>query len=181
MDLEPEALLPERMPFGPTEQVLAYHRLLIHVLSQADMAGFRVAAFVCCHGPSIDQAVSAAIQFNQRRYGRRMIAWAFLNGRLVEEEYEAACDHAAGWETSHMLALHPDTVNMDNLPPRGEPILAVEGKMPPQDATAEFGREIIDAAVDTAVREVGYRLDHPELYAASGHWFRQGLWRESSG
>ena len=40
--------------------------------------------------------------------------------------------------------------------------------MAPQDATAEFGREILDAAAEVAVKEVHHRLAHPDLYLAWG-------------
>ena len=37
-----------------------------------------------------------------------MLAWACVDYRLVEAQYAGAGDHAAGWETSHLLALHPE-------------------------------------------------------------------------
>ncbi len=52
----------------------------------------------------------------------------------------------AGWETSHLMALHPETVDLSLLPPKGEPLIGVGGRMAPQDATAEFGAEILQAA-----------------------------------
>ena len=90
----------------------------------------------------------------------------------------AAGDHAAGWETSHVLALHPQTVDQSLLPPKGEPLVGVGGWMPPQDATAEFGRETFAAAADIIVREVQHRLAHPQLYRGHGNSLREGLWRE---
>lgn len=57
-------------------------------------------------------------------------------------------------------------------------MLAVEGKMAPQDSTAELGKETLERSVDIAVREVRHRLEHRHLYDDTGHWFRQGWWKK---
>ncbi len=108
-----------------------------------------------------------------------MLAWAFVDYLLVRDEYPQAGDHAAGWETSHMLALHPETVDLDELPPEGEPLIGVGGAMPPQRATAEFGQAALEAAAEVAVKEVHHRLENPHLYRGHGNSLREGLWRQA--
>ncbi len=79
-----------------------------------------------------------------------------------------------------MLALHPDTVDLSTLPPKGAKLVGVGGRMAPQDATAEFGRETMEAAADVAVKEVEHRLAHPEMYRSHGCILREGLWRQQA-
>jgi creatinine amidohydrolase len=179
MGLLPGNFAPERQPFTPTEQALNYHKLLLHVLAEAESLGFEVGVLVAGHYPLIDHARAAVLQFNQRESSKRqgMLAWALVDYLLVTDQYECAGDHAGGWETSHVLALHPETVDLNLLPAKGEPLIGAGGRMAPQDATAEFGRETLEAAAEIVIREVGHRLEHPEMYRGHGNSLREGLWR----
>jgi creatinine amidohydrolase len=180
MGLSPDNFLPERQPFPATEQALNYHKLLIHILAEAESLGFEVGVLVAGHYPLIDHARAAVLQFNQREYSKRhgMLAWAFVDYLLVRDQYAQAGDHAAGWETSHVMALYPETVDLSVLPPKGEKLVGVGGKMAPQDASAEFGRETFEAAAQVAVQEVAHRLTHKSMYRGHGNCLREGLWRE---
>jgi len=181
MDLPPENFAPDRMPFSVTEQTLNYNRLLLHVLAEADTLGFRVGVLVAGHYPLLDHAQAAVLQFNRRgrtAHGGGMLAWACGEWVLLARRgYPQAGDHAAGWETSHLLALHPERVDLSLLPPKGERPVGVGGAMPPQDATAEFGRQTLDAAAEVIIREVRHRLEHPELYRPHGCALLEGLWQ----
>jgi creatinine amidohydrolase len=179
MGLSPDNFLPERQPFTPAEQVFSYQRLLMHILAEAETLGFRVGVLVAGHYPLIDQARSAALLFNIRRYSRYkgLLAWACVDHLLIRDTYPDSGDHAAGWETSHLLALHPETVDLRQLPPKGGTLVGINGTIAPQDATAEFGRQILEASADVIVREVKHRLEHRELYRALGGSLQEGLWR----
>jgi creatinine amidohydrolase len=179
MDLPPENFTPVRQPFTVTEQTLNYQRLLLHILAEAETLGFKVGVLVAGHYPLIDHARAAVVLFNQREFSKRhgMLAWAFVDYQLVEDQYDCAGDHAGGWETSHVLALHPETVDLSLLPPKGEKLVGAGGRMAPQDATAEFGQEVLEAAAEIAVREVQHRLDYGHLYRGHGNSLREGLWR----
>ena len=108
-----------------------------------------------------------------------MLAWAFVDYLLVAKRFDCAGDHAGGWETSHMLAIAPETVDLSLLPPEGEPLVGAGGKMPPQQATADFGRKTLDAAVDAAVREAHHRLKNRNLYRGHGRSLLEGLWTDN--
>jgi creatinine amidohydrolase len=179
MGLSPDNFLPERQPFSPTEQVLNYQRLLLHVLAEAETLGFEVGVLVAGHYPLIDHARAAVLLFNQRRYSKRhgMLAWAILDYVLIRDRYPAGGDHAAGWETSHLLALHPDRVDLGQLPPKGAKLTGIMGPMPPQEATAAFGRETLEASAEAAVREVRHRLANKPLYRGHGNSLQEGLWK----
>lgn len=77
-----------------------------------------------------------------------------------------------------MMALHPETVRLDLLPPKGEPLIGVGGVMDPRDSSAAFGNETIDLAVDIAVKETLHRLENRSKYLRHGHSFREGLWKQ---
>jgi creatinine amidohydrolase len=183
MELSPDNFTPERQPFSATEQAVNYHKLLLHVLAEAETLGFAVGVLVAGHYPLIDHARAAVLQFNQSEYSKRhgMLAWACVDYLLLRDAYEVAGDHAAGWETSHVLALHPETVDLDRLPARGEALIGVGGRMDPRDATAAFGQETLEAAAAIVVREVRHRLKHPERYRGHGNSLREGLWRDEEG
>ena len=179
MALSPDNFLPERQPFTATQQALNYHQLLIHILAEAETLGFELGVIVAGHYPLIDHARAAVLQFNQREYSKRhgMLAWAFVDYLLVRDQYDCAGDHAGGWETSHMMALHPQTVDLGLLPPKGEKLIGAGGRLAPQDATAEFGRETMQAAAEVAIKEVRHRLTHPRMYRGHGNSLREGLWK----
>jgi creatinine amidohydrolase len=166
-------------PFTATEQALNYHKLLLHVLAEVESLGFGVGVLVAGHYPLIDHARAAVLQFNQREYSKRkgMLAWTCVDYLLVRDVYENAGDHAAGWETSHVMALHPETVDLSLLPAKGEALVGVGGRMAPQDATAAFGRETLEAAAEIVVQEVKHRLAQPWAYRGHGNCLREGLWR----
>ena len=178
MALSPDNFTAERQPFSATDQALNYHKLLLHILVEAETLGFELGVLVAGHYPLIDHARAAVLQFNQREHSKRqgMLAWACVDYLLVRDQYENAGDHAAGWETSHLMALHPETVDLSLLPPKGEPLIGVGGRMAPQDATAEFGAEILQAAADIMVQEVRHRLAHKAMYRGHGNSLREGLW-----
>jgi creatinine amidohydrolase len=179
MALPADNFLPDRQPFAATEQAVNYHKLLLHILAEAETLGFELGVLVAGHYPLIDHARAAVLQFNQREFSKQhgMLAWAFVDYLLVRDQYDCAGDHAAGWETSHLLALHPETVDLAQLPSKGEPLVGVGGRMLPQDATPKFGQETLEAAADIVVQEVHHRLEHRDLYRGHGNSLREGLWR----
>jgi creatinine amidohydrolase len=170
MELPPESFLPERQPFSATEQALNYQRLLLHILAEVETLGFEVGVLVAGHYPLIDHARAATLLHNQRHFSHRsgLLAWACVDYLLLRDRYPEAGDHAAGWETSHLLALHPHTVDLGLLPPRGQPLVGVGGRMPPQEASAAFGQRTLEEAAEVVVGEVRRRLAEPGRYRQHG-------------
>jgi creatinine amidohydrolase len=179
MGLSPDNFLPERHPFPATEQALNYHKLLLHILAEAESLGFQLGVLVAGHYPLIDHARAAVLQFNKRLFSRKqgLLAWACIDYLFVKDKYDCAGDHAAGWETSPLLYLYPDNVDLRTLPKKGAPIIGVNGKMAPQDANAEFGKETLEASAEAIVREVKHRLKKPDPYRSHGGSLDEGLWK----
>jgi creatinine amidohydrolase len=177
MDLPMENFNPEHQYFSPNQQTENYSRLLLHILTELETLGFKVGVLVAGHYPLIDHCRSAVILFSKRRLNNpatgKMTAWAFVDYLLVADQYDCAGDHAGGWETSHMMAINPDTVDLNEMPPRGEVLIGSGGKMDPRDSNAEFGRETIEAAVKVALKEVNHRLENPGHYKGHGRVLRE--------
>jgi creatinine amidohydrolase len=176
MELPADNFHPDRHPFTAAEQSNHYQKLLLHILSEVESLGFQVGVFVAGHYPLIDHARSAVLQFNQREYSRAqgMLAWAFVDYLLVDDQYNCAGDHAGGWETSHVMWLYPDAVDLSRLPPKGEKIIGAGGKLAPHDATALFGKETMEAASDVAIREINHRLKNRSFYFEHGRSLTEG-------
>ena len=76
-----------------------------------------------------------------------------------------------------LLAMVPGTVDLSCLPPKGQKRIGVEGKMAPQDASAEFGRETLAAAAQVVIKEVTHRLENRQVYHGHGRSLLEGLWK----
>lgn len=110
------------------------------VLKQLKRAGFRIVV-AHGHGPSTF-FVKAHIDEWREKFGLEVfICWR-------EDESDGLgvqTDHAAANETSIMMALHPDLVQMENLPEdRNESLLAVGGQDPRDHASPDRGATIIE-------------------------------------
>jgi creatinine amidohydrolase len=188
MDLAPENFSLERQPFSPMEQMINYQKLLLHILAEIQSLGFRLGVIVAGHYPLIDHANAAVSLFNQQRFQgslgakrQKMLAWALVDYQFCRDAYgETAGDHAGGWETSHMMALHPQTVDLSLLPEKGQKLVGAGGHMAPQDSTAAFGQETIDHAVERILPEVRHRLENPGAYTGHGRSLKTGAWREET-
>jgi len=82
--------------------------------------------------------------------------WACTGYELVRDEIPQAGDHAAAWETSLMLALRPDLVDLSRLPAGEDPqtLIGVGGRDPRKFACEEYGHR----GVEAIVRRVGERV-----------------------
>jgi creatinine amidohydrolase len=179
MKLPPENFSAARHPFSAMEQALNYQRLLLHILTEVQSMGFKVGVLVAGHYPLYDHARAAVLIHNRSELSKKggMLAWSCIDYHLIRDKYPFSGDHAGGWETSHLLYTHPELVDMKCLPKKGEHMVGVHGEKPPQDATAEFGRETLDHAVTIVVKEVRHRLDHTAQYRPAGESLNEGLWR----
>lgn len=154
MGLPVENFGEDRFPFSHAEQKKNYHNLLLQILYEVQSLGFRLCVLIAGHYPLIGPAKEAARDFLSR--GNTMGAWAFVDYELLRDRYPWAGDHAAHWETSHMLCLYPSRVDLTALPERGEPLLGIvpnQGRLP-QDADGAYGYQIMEEAADIAIARV---------------------------
>lgn len=176
----------EQDPSRIRDQNAHYQDLLFDLLVFAETLGFQVGVFISGHYPLISHATVAAHQFAVRRAPfsdqdhTPLLPWAVLEPALrwQLEGGLSAGDHGGGWETSNVMWLHPNTVDLTNLPAEGEPLIGCGGRIPPQQATAERGKANIEAVSDLIVKESMHRLTHPDWYRGAPYLFSLGKWQE---
>jgi len=169
MGLRKDAFEESRFPYTGMQQVEHCNRHLIHIISEVASYGFRLVVFVVGHYPLIENARSAAITYNQWAYDKkwdRIGTMAAADYLLLRDKIENPGDHAGGWETSHLLASHPETVDLRLAAEDLQ--FGIMGTRNPAASTAEFGNEIYDLAADAIVERVHRWMKHPEKYMGHG-------------
>lgn len=117
-----------------------YENLLIRILFQTETLGFKAIILLPGHFPLIPPA-ARAIKKYQKQGGKAKIF--ILEDHMFARDGRAG-DHAAKFETSLMLALYPELVEMGELDKDlSKPNLGVIGSDPRKYAGAEFGNEIL--------------------------------------
>jgi creatinine amidohydrolase len=169
LGIDCELLKEDRFPYSGMEQIVHYQHHLVHIISEVASYGFRLAVLIAGHYPLIDHARSAAYSYNQWAYDKewkRIGVIAATDFLVLKDKYEKAGDHGGKWETSHLLASHPDTVDLslaeDNL------VYGIFANEPPKDATAKFGDEIYQAAVDEIKIRVDAWFKNPPKFMGHG-------------
>lgn len=169
MGIPLEGLSEERQPYSNSFQIEHYQRHLVHILAEAASYDFRLAVFVVGHYPLLDHARAAVLFYNQWCYDKEwahMGVWAFSDFKIMDGLYENPGDHAGGWETSHLLASNPETVDLSRAAPELQ--YGILSARDPSESNVEFGNATYNAAAENAVKKVSERLEHPELYSGHG-------------
>jgi creatinine amidohydrolase len=141
--------LPQEMQY-PTQQLAGsaywvpdetFETLLNATLKQLSRAGFKIVV-AHGHGPSTRAFRDRHDQWKEKYNLETFICWG---GEYDQQGLGIMNDHAAANETSLMMALRPELVQMNRLPEDSNqwPI-GVWGKDPRTDATADHGREAIE-------------------------------------
>lgn len=159
----------DRFPYSGMEQINHYQHHLIHIITEAASYGFELVVFVIGHYPLIEHARSAVMNYNQWAYDKkwkRISAMAVADFLMLRDQYDSPGDHAGGWETSHLLASDPETVDMSLA--SEELQYGIMTTRNPAYATAEFGNEIYDAAMKKILERVQYWRENPQEYRGHG-------------
>jgi creatinine amidohydrolase len=139
-----ESTAPPRQLDGSCYWVPAgFHLLMVDaILAQLKRAGFR-AVFADGHGPSRTSWVENLPE-RQARFGLKL----FGVTREVAKQWKSQVDHAARNETSLMMHLRPDLVDLSQLPPERSTWPQGVGGADPRDATAVYGKECFESSVE---------------------------------
>jgi len=178
MGLPPGNFMPGYMHTLKLQEHLRYTRLLVHVLFQMESLGFQVIVLWAGHAPLLPLAKAAVYTYEveirdrclradraeagarerslRQRAGPRPHAWATFGDELILDEIAHVGDHAAAWETSMMMALRPELVDLGRLPKEGgeEALIGIWGRDPRKFASREFGQQCVEAIL----RRVGERV-----------------------
>lgn len=169
MNVPLECFAEERQPYSHSRQIEHYHQHLVHILAEAASYDFKLAVFVVGHYPLLDHARAAILFYNQWCYDKswsHMGVWAFADYKLLDGLYDSPGDHAGGWETSHLLASHPECVDLSRAGTNLQ--YGIMSRRDPLESTAEFGNKIYDDTAEIAVKQVKERLEHPGIYSGHG-------------
>ncbi len=121
---------------------LGLHVLIVDaILEQLKRAGFR-AVFGDGHGPSRTSWV-ANLEERQARFGLKL----FGVTKDLAGQWKSQVDHAGRNETSMMMHLHPELVDLSQLPADRDIQPVGVGGQDPRLGTAEHGRECLEASV----------------------------------
>jgi creatinine amidohydrolase len=118
------------------------------IIRQLSRAGFKIIV-AHGHGPSTSSLLVHQEEFEAKHGVKIFTMW----GLFDERELGYMIDHAAGNETSIMLATHPELVKMEKLPrdPSEWP-LGTAGDDPRSAASPETGRRIVKANLSAMER-----------------------------
>ena len=159
----------ERFPYTRMQEIEHHQHHLVHILAEAASYGFELAVFVIGHYPLVEGARSAVIQFNQWAYDKpwkRMCGMVCADFLMLRDQYTSAGDHAGGWETSHLLASDPETVDLSLASEEFQ--YGILSARDPSQSSAEFGEEIYQTAVQAILRNVEDWRTHPDKYQGHG-------------
>jgi creatinine amidohydrolase len=120
-----------------------FHLLLVDaILAQLKRAGFR-AVFADGHGPSRTSWIEHLAE-RRARFGLKL----FGVTREIGRQWKSQVDHAARNETSLMMHLRPELVDLSQLSPaRSTWPQGVAGE-DPRDATAAYGQECLEKSME---------------------------------
>lgn len=155
-----------------------FHAIVADLVSSLAQAGFGRIVLVPTHGGNFGPLATAVEKLPDAQR-QRVVAITDLSvflrvAQLGEQEFEVPMPegglHAGEWETSMLLAIHPDLVHMDRAEAGyvGDPQEAVASLFEsgvdslskvgaigdPRQASAEHGRRYWDAVLDLAVELV---------------------------
>jgi creatinine amidohydrolase len=121
----------------------AFHLLMIDaILAQLKRAGFR-AVFADGHGPSRWSWVENLSE-RQARFGVKL----FGVTKDIAGRWKSQVDHAARNETSLMMHLRPNLVDLSQLPASRATWPQGVAGADPRDASAAYGKECLEKSVD---------------------------------
>ena len=149
-------------PFTVSEQASNYQHLLIHILNEIASLGFRFIIVCAGHYPLLDHGRAAISVFRQtarRVSSQPTTGWVFTGYELVQDLFPGAGDHGGAWETSIMMALDKDSVDLSLLS-EDEPWV--------KKVSVEYGRKAIDAIVKRVLERVDDMRANPDKYL--GHY-----------
>lgn len=120
-----------------------YQEMVCRIAGNLARAGIRVLVGHG-HGPSTWQ-FSGMKEKLQKSFGLECFtAFDFLQ----DERLGYQCDHAAANETSIVMAVRPELVQMERIMPGREEPVAIAGKDPREYASPEYGQQVLLANVE---------------------------------
>ena len=127
--------------------------LIDNIIQQLKRAGFKV-VFADGHGPSRNSWVNHLIE-REVRFGLKLLGVT----KDFRQSWQSQMDHAAENETSLVMALRPDLVDLSQLPEDKSVWPQGVGGSDPRQANAIAGHSYLESSIETlrqALNEVSY-------------------------
>lgn len=136
------------------EQLKLYDALLMYVLHQIRSLGFKAICIVTGHYPIVGWARPVCRRFNRKFDDCKAYAGIEFHYVPKSKRHLAGGDHAAKWETSYLMVLRPELVDMTVYRGREkERLIGVGGIDPRTDASTEVGRRGVELIVTGMVKK----------------------------
>lgn len=119
-----------------------YQDMIYRIAGNLVRAGIRVLVGHG-HGPSTRQFQAMKDRLKESFGLDCYSAFDFLEDELLGFQ----CDHAAANETSIVMAVRPELVQMERIVSGGEAPVAIAGRDPREYASPEYGRQVLEANV----------------------------------
>lgn len=150
MDAVSGFLLPGSFYRIPTE---LFQNMVRQACANLLERGFQMVILISGHNAKVVQHAMDEVcyEFTDRE-GRHPVVFSMEYAVLEEEDPLRFSDHAGGYETSMMLHLCPERVNMKANDGTEIPTLAMGGKIPWQDASAERGQTHFSRQVEALAK-----------------------------
>lgn len=129
-----------------------FKRILIQNFFQFQTFGFKKIFVLTGHYPLYGPANEAAKMFHEMPDSHAKV-YAFTEVTLIRDQGFSG-DHAARWETSTMLSLCPDLVDLDAIEAEGKELLGVAGQDPRYGAASAELAEGGFVALAEAIRKL---------------------------
>lgn len=140
---------------APEEQLARYRALVRHALDQIRTLGFRAIVILTGHYPLREFVAPVVRAFN--RDWRDCRAWAGIEFHFAPggRSERVGGDHAAKWETSYLMALRPECVDLSVYRgrPAREKLVGVGGLDPRTEASRDLGERACALIVAGMVRK----------------------------
>jgi len=133
-------------------QIRFYQELIRHVLVEMNSLEMRAVCLLCGHYPLAAWARPVVKVFNRQFPGTQ--AFAGTEFQYCRKSKEVGGDHAAKWETSYLMYLRPDCVDLSVYRSgKAEALVGVVGTDPRVEASVEIGRRGCERIVTGMIRK----------------------------
>lgn len=119
-----------------------YRQMILRIAANLSRAGFRILV-AHGHGPSMWQFSALKEEIKEKYQLICLTASDFYRDSRLGFQI----DHAAANETSIVMAVRPELVQMDRFE-KGEPPIAISGPDPRTEASREYGQQVVDVNVE---------------------------------
>ena len=129
--------------------------LLRDMLKEAFSAGFEVVVLFTGHNSPVQESLIRKVALDANERAGRTVVLPTNDWENARHEFAWAGDHAAKWETSLMMALEPELVDLSILPNRPTGLTAIGGIDPRDEASRDLGEQALEVIVSTLTDKIG--------------------------